>query len=257
MIVTINHCHRPIVGIFQIEQFHRFFSHLTRSGFGLVVLQVMLVMKTCYYQILRVSLKASQEEIRRAYRLQALRCHPDQNPHDPNAGQRFRETLEAYETLIDPVRRLKYDQLKGYSEKRSRGAQRVHGSSRGPGVSVQQALKEAFGIECADSRVSVVSDLRFDLQVPRSSVINGAFEWIAYAKMVFCDECVSKGRKRLNAACARCSGRGALEESCSLRVWIPPGSMQGSRLRISGAGDRPSPDARAGDLVILLYVTEN
>jgi len=105
--------------------------------------------------------------------------------------------------------------------------------------------------------MSVVSDLRFDLQVSRSSVINGAFEWIAYDKMVFCDECASNGKKRLNAACTRCSGRGALEESCSLHVWIPPGSMQGSRLRISGAGDRPSPDARAGDLVILLYVTEN
>lgn len=214
-------------------------------------------MKTCYYKILSVSVEASQEEIKRAFRLQALRCHPDQNPRDPNANQHFRETLEAYETLIDPARRLKYDQLKGYSNKNKRGAAKACSTSRGPGVSVEQALKEAFGIDFAGPRGYAVSDLRFDLQVTRASLLNGAYEWIDYDKMVFCRECVGNGKKQPSPACSRCNGRGELPESCSLRVWIPPGSTQGSRLRICGAGDWLSPDGRAGDLVILLYVTEH
>lgn len=213
-------------------------------------------MKTCYYEILSISVKASQEEIKRAFRLQALRCHPDQNPQDPNANRHFRETLEAYETLIDPARRLKYDRLKGYAAKNKRGTTKLYSSSRDPSITVEQALKEAFGIDCADGRGYAVNDLRFDLQVTRVSMTDGMYEWIAYDKMVFCQECVGNGKKRPSADCSRCNGRGELAESCSLRVWIPPGSTQGSRLRICGAGDRPSPNVRAGDLVILLYVTE-
>ena len=62
-----------------------------------------------YYDILGVDRNASDIEIKKAYRQAALRDHPDRNPDDPNAAERFREAAEAYETLSDPERRKIYD----------------------------------------------------------------------------------------------------------------------------------------------------
>ncbi|MCD6351121.1 MAG: J domain-containing protein, partial [Armatimonadetes bacterium] len=62
-----------------------------------------------YYAVLGVSRDASAEEIRRAYRRQARRCHPDVSPDDPEAEQRFKQLTEAYRVLSDPDLRARYD----------------------------------------------------------------------------------------------------------------------------------------------------
>ncbi len=59
--------------------------------------------KTCYYKILGISVRATHEDIRSAFRYLAMKLHPDRNPGNPMAAERFREVRKAYETLKDPV----------------------------------------------------------------------------------------------------------------------------------------------------------
>lgn len=86
-----------------------------------------------YYQILGVGREASPEEIKKAFRQMALECHPDRNPGDPQAEERFKEVSEAYGVLIDPEKRQNYDFI------RERGA----GRSAGPGFRYTQ--EDIFG----------------------------------------------------------------------------------------------------------------
>lgn len=210
-------------------------------------------MKACYYKILGVSARASQADIKKAFRLLALRLHPDCNPLDPKANGRFRKILEAYETLGDSTRRAQYDTVRGYR----RGSKGPAGWQReGPvetDTTIRDILKEAFGVQVETSATVRGNDLRFDLQVPRSVAATGAYERISYERRVYCSSC---GKVPL-ASCGTCHGTGEIEELCSLRVRIPAGADHGARLRIPGAGDRPSPRSRAGDLVILLHIVEN
>lgn len=208
----------------------------------------------CYYKILGISIRASQDEIKKAFRMLAFRFHPDMNPADPDAARRFREVLKAYETLVDPRLRGKYDSLRGYSgAKRKRGG--VPGPERDNGnASVNDVLHEFFGIQYSAAKERRGSDLRFDLQLPRVVISEGAFEEIRYARWVFCGKCVGNGKKRPLNSCESCQGRGEVEEWCTVKVWVPPGSEEGTRVKIPGGGDRLSPAGTAGDLYVLLHI---
>ena len=87
-----------------------------------------------YYEILGVAENASQEEIKKAYRKLAKQHHPDANPDDPEAEQRFKEISEAYRTLSDPERRKKYDRMRKYGGMGAFGGGRREGGRprRGP-----------------------------------------------------------------------------------------------------------------------------
>ena len=74
--------------------------------------------KRDYYEVLGVRRDASNDELKKAYRKLALEFHPDRNPNNPTAAERFREAAEAYETLGDPERRKIYDQFGATGEKR-------------------------------------------------------------------------------------------------------------------------------------------
>ncbi len=216
-------------------------------------------MTGCYYEILGVSVKASQEEIKRAFRMLAMRWHPDRNPRDAAAAKNFREALEAYEVLVDPSRRGQYDRMRGYGRSRGRSARHTTGQARKDGrqpPTFRDIMEEAFGIKYEETRDSSLYDLRFDLQVPRSALAQGSFEQIDYERWVFCGGCMGNGCRTPSRHCERCRGNGELPEGRSLRIWIPAGSEHGSRIRVPGAGDWLQPGMPAGDLVIMLHIVD-
>ena len=221
--------------------------------------------KLCYYKILGVTHRAGREEIKKAFRLLALRWHPDRNPHDPEAGSHFRALLEAYETLVDPSTRGRYDRGMGYRkpEERSRHGSRRHDydieDEKGAASSLDELLRECFGISGRVPHTPPTYDLRFDLQVIRGEIIRGRHEAIRYERLVLCPRC--RGGPRMpgragRETCSECMGSGEVEEVCSLDVWIPAGSPDGTRLRIPGAGDRFRDTGQVGDLVVVLHVVD-
>ncbi len=213
--------------------------------------------KACYYKVLGVSVRATQEQIRSAFRYLAMKLHPDRNPGNPMAAERFREVRRAYEILQDPVSRRKYDRMRGYRKSKSDLSDSswtdIH-SDGGEASSFDEIFQDLFGIGKRHVRTSRISDIRFDLQISRSSLVNGGFhEEISYVRAVFCRNCTNRS---WTAGCQLCGGAGEREETCSLRVWIPEGIVDGTRIRVAGAGDFPFPAALPGDLILLVQIIE-
>lgn len=215
-------------------------------------------MAVCYYKVLGISRRASQEEIKSAFRLLAMRWHPDRNPRDPGCAERFKEALEAYETLIDPGRRHQYDRKHGRSgrSKARPRPDRHEERESGEGASVEDVLHEFFGVDRKSGGYSGITDLRFDLLVARSAVEEGRFEELAYTRIVYCRACMSNGRGKALASCPECEGSGEVEETRSIRIKIPEGIRNGDRIRIAGAGDCPYAGRISGDLVVLFHIVE-
>jgi len=215
-------------------------------------------MRACYYRILGVTVEASQEEIKRAFRLLAFRWHPDRNPHDPNAPGHFREVVEAYETLTNPTARRQYDRRRGYIKRRRPASQPFTPSfdDEVDDATLNEVIRDFFGVNFRHFQEHHGSDLRFDLQISRDSARLGLFEEIRYERVVYCPARLGKGYGATRQPCLECRGNGEREEPCSLRLWVPAGSEGGSRLRVPGAGDVLSPGGVPGDLVVFLHVAE-
>lgn len=213
--------------------------------------------KTCYYKTLGISIRASQEEIRSAFRYLAMKLHPDRNPGNPWAAERFREVRAAYETLKNPAARGKYDRVRGYRKSREAHSDSswtdIH-SEGGEASSFDEIFQDVFGIYKRQVRSVHGADLRFELQIARSSLQNGGFhEEIDYVKMVYCRLC-NNGVRR--SGCRSCGGVGEYEEVCSLRVWIPAEIQNGTRIRVAGAGDAAQPAVPPGDLILIVQIVE-
>jgi molecular chaperone DnaJ len=213
--------------------------------------------KTCCYKVLGIPVRATQEEIRSAFRYLAMKLHPDRNPGNPAAAARFREVRKAYETLKDPASRGKYDRLRGYRRSKRQAYDAswtdIH-SEGGEASSFDEIFQDLFGIGKREVRTNRICDLRFDLQVPRGALLNGGFhEEINYVRTVFCRNCINGSSK---SGCEWCGGAGEHEERCSLRVWIPGEVADGTRIRVAAAGDYLFPALLPGDLILLVQVIE-
>ncbi len=212
---------------------------------------------TCHYKTLGISVRASQDEIRSAFRYLAMKLHPDRNPGNPVAAERFREVRKAYETLKDPASRGKYDRIRGYRKSREHYCRSswtdIH-SEGGEVSSFDEIFQDLFGIGKRQVRTTHGCDLRFDLQISRSSLGNGGFhEEINYVRTIGCRQC-NNGIRR--SGCQLCGGIGEREEACLLRVWIPAEIENGTRIRVAGAGDVLLPAAAPGDLILLVQIIE-
>lgn len=247
--------------------------------------------KRDYYDVLGVSREASAEEIKKAYRQSALKYHPDRNPDDPAAEEKFKECTEAYQVLCDPDKRSRYDRF-------------GHDAPGGFGVQDFDFMNidDLFGDLLGDffgrggrSRRRRGVDLRFDLKISFKESYYGTEKQISVPRSVTCPACNGQGSKpgtspaacpvchgqgqvrfqqgffsvsrtchRCGGAgkvivdpCDRCRGSGLVEEEKKLTVKIPAGIDTGHRLRLRGEGEVGSMGGQPGDLHVFITVADH
>ncbi len=172
--------------------------------------------KRDYYEVLGVERTASEEEIKKSYRKLALKFHPDRNPGDKTAEEKFKEVGEAYEVLGDPQKRAAYDEY-GHAafDPRMRAA-----SGRGFHDPFE-VFREVFGASSifdelfGGGRVDPTapqrgSDLRYDLEITFEEAANGCEKEISFTKLDQCEACHGSGQEPGSKikVCPMCGGRG-------------------------------------------------
>jgi molecular chaperone DnaJ len=251
--------------------------------------------KRDYYKVLELARNATEAEIKKAYRRLAMKFHPDRNPHDTEAEEKFKEAKEAYEVLTDAQKRAAYDQF---------GHAGVDASRGGAGFSAADAFGDIFGDVFGDifgggrrgrSQVFRGADLRYGMELDLDQAVFGDsididFQTLAECEVcsgsgaakgstpVTCDTCNGQGNVRVSQGffsvqqtCPRCKGRGQIiQKPCdnchgqgrirrpkTLTVKIPPGVDNGDRIRLAGEGEAGRNGGPTGDLYVEIQVREH
>jgi len=177
------------------------------------------VAKRDYYEVLGIARDCSEGELKKAYRQLALECHPDRNPDDPAAEERFKEISEAYSVLSDPEKRSRYDRF---------GHQGVMGPGQpGPGDfgdlgGFTDLFNDlfgdifggggGFGRPRSGGRGHRGADLRYNLEIELGEVLTGTEASIKIPKTRACESCSGTGAREGSApeVCERCRGMGQI-----------------------------------------------
>jgi len=207
-----------------------------------------------YYQVLGVSRDATQEQIKRAYRKLARQLHPDVNPGDRAAEERFKDINEAYEVLSDPEKRRRYDQLgAGWQQwQRTGGAPggfedfaRQWFGQAGPQVQYQVNVEDLFGRggNLGDLLDALLGGLGGSARAgaPRGRTARRPRALEVPVELTL-EEAYHGTTRRLE----RTDGR-------IVTVKIPPGARTGSKVRLAGQGE-PGPDGTPSDLFLAVTV---
>lgn len=176
--------------------------------------------KRDYYEVLGVSKSATEEEIKKAYRKKAIQYHPDKNPGDKEAEEKFKEAAEAYEVLSNADKRARYDQF-GHA-----GMSGAGGGFSGGGMSMEDIFANfgdlfgghfgdifggGFGGGSTSSRVRKGSDLRVRIKLNLKEIANGTEKKIKVKKHVSCSHCNGSGAEGNSySSCSRCKGTGRI-----------------------------------------------
>jgi len=233
-----------------------------------------------YYEVLGVERKASDAEIKRAFRKLAREFHPDVAKNKKQAEEKFKEINEAYEVLGDPAKRKKYDEL-GPNWNAGAGFRPPPGWSGAPGAGGHGQGDAAYefhfggtgfsdffeqlfgsrrrqagpdlgtsgrfdGSEWADGRGQ---DIEGDLLVTLEEAAHGSVRPVTVRHSVPCPQCGGTGR-RGRFKCSACDGQGQSLKTETYQVKIPPGVTEGKRLRLAGRGQAGVGGGDAGDLYL-------
>jgi molecular chaperone DnaJ len=251
--------------------------------------------KRDYYEVLGVETSASAEEIKKAYRKAAVKHHPDKNPGDKAAEEKFKEATEAYQVLADPGNRAQYDRF-GHAAVQQGGAGGFDFAAAG--------FEDIFGDIFGDffgggrrgrTRARRGEDLRYDLEIDFETGVFGGEHTLQLPRLVSCGECKGLGTKNggprqqcsacrgsgqvrfqqglfsiaktcgkchgqgstVQEPCATCGGGGVVRNQQTLNVRIPAGVDNGSRLKLRGEGEAGQNGGPPGDLYVVLRVREH
>jgi molecular chaperone DnaJ len=249
-------------------------------------------MQRDYYEILAVPRTAGEDDIKRAYRKLAMQYHPDRNPGNAEAEQKFKEAAEAYDVLRDPEKRARYDRF-GHTGVQGGGAGGF-GSAEDIFTHFSDIFGDLFGFSTASRgpRAMAGADLRYNLDISFRQAAKGDEITLSLPKRVTCKDCGGSGAdkdskvetcRRCNGAgqirrsqgffqlvvpcdacrgegriitrpCPRCKGEGVVAEVRELVVRVPAGVDTGTRLRVRGEGEPGIHGGPPGDLYVVLTV---
>ncbi len=176
-------------------------------------------MKMDYYEVLQVERTASDTELKASYRRLAMQYHPDRNPNNPDAEEKFKACSEAYQVLSDPDKRAAYDRY-GHA---SVGAAGAAGNPFAGGPFAQGDLGDIFGDLFGEmfnmgtrtgraSRAQRGRDLKFDLRLEFEEAVFGIEREITIRRAEACEDCSGTGSEgaRQPETCQQCGGRGQI-----------------------------------------------
>jgi molecular chaperone DnaJ len=223
-----------------------------------------------YYQILGVSRTASKDEIRKAYRKLARKYHPDINPGNKEAENRFKEISVANDVLSDPDKRKLYDEFgeaglsSGFDANKARSYRQWQQQSprTGGGGSYEFSMDDLGdlfgglgGIFGGGRRARTGplrgQDVEAAMDIDFLDAVRGFQTSITLQRAMTCEMCHGSGTKPgSNATCPACGGAGRVQRPETIRVNIPPGAESGKRIRLSGRGEAGLKGGPPGDLFI-------
>ena len=248
--------------------------------------------KRCYYEVLEITKTSSDQEIKKSYRKMAMRFHPDRNPDDKGAEDKFKEAAEAYEILSDAQKRQAYDQFGhagvdssagqggfgggGFSDFGDIFGDIFGGGGRHRGPQPGQDLQYEVTLTLEDA----VAGKTLDLRIPIKEVCDvcegsGAEEGSSaetchtcqgsgqvriqqgfFAVARTCPTCHGSG-KIIKSPCKPCRGEGYKHSNKTLSVKIPAGVDNGDRIRVQGEVEAGEVGAPHGDLFVMIRVKEH
>lgn len=260
--------------------------------------------KRDYYEVLGVARGATDAEIKSAYRKLAVRYHPDKNPGDEEAEEKFKEAAEAYSVLSVAEQRARYDRfghagVSGAAGGANWGAQGFGG--------IEDILGDLFGFTDmfggrggggGGGRRSAAqrgADLRYDLEMTLEEAAAGMTAQLRIPRLEGCEKCSGTGAapgtqpepcatcsgtgqvryqqgffsvartcsncrgagRVIRTPCEECRGAGRVEREKQMEVKIPAGVETGSRLRLAGEGEAGTQGGPAGDLYVVIHISEH
>jgi molecular chaperone DnaJ len=253
--------------------------------------------KQDYYELLGVERGSPADHIKSAYRKMAMKYHPDRNPGDAQAEERFKAAAEAYAVLSDDTKRAKYDRFghAGVSGAGQGGFNPADFADFGDILGDLFGFGDLFGGGRRRGGSQRGSDLQYELEIDFVDAVFGLSTEIQFPRTESCTACNGSGASKGSRprSCSTCGGRGqvyyqqgffsvgrtcsvcggggqVIENPCSecsgvgrvrkqhkVSVTIPPGVDSGTRLRLSGEGEYGPRNGAAGDLYVLIRVRDH